>query len=121
MLKNLLNHFRIFNTGYHFDLTATVFADFDVDVEDSLEALHPSYCHGRHVCRFCRGKNRSWRDGALRDSCYTSRYRGLPVCRAACPAWQASLERVGDVRNRLFDWAIVSPWRSLPVTWVSSA
>ncbi|HBJ4810778.1 hypothetical protein, partial [Acinetobacter baumannii] len=40
---------------------------------------------------------------------------------AAQPAGRAASGRVGGVRNRLFEWAIDSPWRSLPATWVSSA
>ena len=43
ILKYLLNHFRIFNTGNDFDLANTVFADFNVDIENSLQSLHPSH------------------------------------------------------------------------------
>ena len=43
MLENLLDYLRIFDTGNDFDLTAAVFADFDVDVEDALESLHPGH------------------------------------------------------------------------------
>ena len=43
MLKDLLNHLGIFDTGNHFDLTAAVLADFDIDVEDALESLHPGH------------------------------------------------------------------------------
>ena len=42
LLKNLLNHLGIFDTSNHFDLAAAVLADFDIDVEDSFLALHPS-------------------------------------------------------------------------------
>ena len=43
VFENLLNDLRIFDTGNDFDVTAAVFADFDVDVEHSLEALHPGH------------------------------------------------------------------------------
>ena len=44
VLENLLNDLGVLDTGNDFDLTAAVFADFDVDVKDSFEALHPSHC-----------------------------------------------------------------------------
>lgn len=37
MLENLLNDLRIFDAGNHFDVTAAVFADFNINIEDSLE------------------------------------------------------------------------------------
>ncbi|OES47442.1 hypothetical protein A7R77_33065 [Pseudomonas aeruginosa] len=43
MLENLLNDLRIFDAGNHFDVTAAVFADFNINIEDSLEALHPGH------------------------------------------------------------------------------
>ena len=43
MLENLLNDLRILNTGNDFDLTATVLTNFDVDIEDSFESLHPGH------------------------------------------------------------------------------
>lgn len=55
MLENLLNDLRIFDAGNHFDVTAAVFADFNINIEDSLER--------------CIG---SWRGGALQDSCHAS-------------------------------------------------
>ena len=41
--KNLLNHLETFNTGNHFDLTATVLTDFDIDIENSPQSLHPGH------------------------------------------------------------------------------
>ena len=35
VLENLLNDFRIFDAGNDLNLTAAVFADFDIDVENS--------------------------------------------------------------------------------------
>lgn len=34
------NHHGVFDTGNHFDLTAAVFADFNVDIEYPFESLH---------------------------------------------------------------------------------
>ncbi len=42
---------------------ATGPAGLDVDAEYALQALRPRYCHGWHVCRFCRSKNRPSRRG----------------------------------------------------------
>ncbi|MBR8851116.1 hypothetical protein J0X08_05270 (plasmid) [Klebsiella variicola] len=46
------------DAGNHFDVTAVppVFADFNINIEDSLEALHPG--HGA--------------DGRSQDSCHAS-------------------------------------------------
>ena len=43
MPEDLLNHFGVFNAGNNLDLTTTVFAHFDIDIEYSLEALHPGH------------------------------------------------------------------------------
>ena len=43
VLEDVLNDLRVFDTGNHLDLTTAVFADFNVDVEDALEPLHPGH------------------------------------------------------------------------------
>ena len=43
VLENLLNDLRVLDTGNDFDLTAAVFTDFDIDVKDSFESLHPGH------------------------------------------------------------------------------
>ena len=43
VLKDQLNHLRIFDAGNHVDVTAAVFADFDINIEDALETLLPSH------------------------------------------------------------------------------
>ena len=51
MFKNALNHRRILDAGNHFDVAAAVLADFNLDVEDSFEALHDF--QGWNECRLC--------------------------------------------------------------------
>ncbi|NUV04503.1 hypothetical protein MS6194_04027 [Escherichia coli] len=58
MLENLLNDLRIFDAGNHFDVTAAVFADFNINIEDSLEAVAIQVM-GAGL-------------GALQDSCHAS-------------------------------------------------
>ena len=53
--------------------------------EHALQALRPGYCHGRHVCRFCRSKNRPWRPG-VRPALGHPPY--WPSC--PCRVWKAS-------------------------------
>ena len=43
VFKNLLNDLGVFDAGNHFDLATTVFADFDIDIEYSLQSLHPGH------------------------------------------------------------------------------
>ena len=43
----MLNNCWIFDAGNHFDLTAAVLANLNVDVEDSLQSLYPG--HGAMV------------------------------------------------------------------------
>ena len=43
VLEDLLNHLRILDTGNNLNLATAVFADLDVDVEHSFEALHPGH------------------------------------------------------------------------------
>ena len=43
VIKNQLNHLRVFNACNHFDLATAVFTDLDVDVENTLESLHPGH------------------------------------------------------------------------------
>jgi hypothetical protein len=41
--KYLLDHYRIFDTGYHFDSATAFFADCNINVEHSLQALRPGH------------------------------------------------------------------------------
>lgn len=43
--QNLLDNRWVFNTGNDLDLTGTALAGLDVDVEHSLEPLHPGHRH----------------------------------------------------------------------------
>lgn len=43
MFEDMRNHCRVFNTGDDFHLTATVLADFHVDVENTFATLTPSH------------------------------------------------------------------------------
>jgi hypothetical protein len=40
--------------------TAARRAGLDVNAKYPFQTLRPGYCHGWHVCRFCRSNNRSW-------------------------------------------------------------
>ena len=42
-LLQVLDHRWIFNAGNDFDVTAAVLADFDIDIEDPFESLHPGH------------------------------------------------------------------------------
>ncbi len=53
------------DTGDNPDSTATLGAGFYVSIEHPLQTLSPGYCHGWHVCRFCRSKNQSSLTAAL--------------------------------------------------------
>ena len=41
--ENLLNDLGVLDAGNHFDLTAAVFTDFDIDIENSFQSLHPGH------------------------------------------------------------------------------
>ena len=43
MCKYLLDHQRVFDTGYYFDSATAFFADCNIDIEYSLEALCPGH------------------------------------------------------------------------------
>ena len=43
VFENVRNHCRILNAGDHFDLVATTFTNFHVNIEHPFEPLHP--CH----------------------------------------------------------------------------
>lgn len=40
VFKDQLDHLRIFDADNHFDVTAAVFAELDINIEHSFEALH---------------------------------------------------------------------------------
>jgi hypothetical protein len=52
------NSHEIFYAGDSLDRPLALLADFDIDIEYAPQALSPGYCHGWHVCRFCRSKSR---------------------------------------------------------------
>ena len=51
VFEDLLNDRWVLNAGNHLDLSATVFTNFNVDIEDSFEPLHDF--HGWNECRLC--------------------------------------------------------------------
>ena len=43
MLEDVPNHCRILNVGNHFDVTATAYTNFNIDIKHPLKPLHPGY------------------------------------------------------------------------------
>lgn len=53
VIKDLLDHYRVFNAGDDFHGAAAAAAGLDVDIENTLEPLRP--CHRRSpLCWCCR-------------------------------------------------------------------
>jgi hypothetical protein len=46
--------------AHHLHGALAVATHFNLNTEHPLQSLRPGYCHGWHVCRFCRSKNRPW-------------------------------------------------------------
>ena len=43
VLENLLNDLGVLDAGNDLDVTAAVFADLNIDAENSLKSLHPGH------------------------------------------------------------------------------
>ena len=43
MFEDLPNYRWVFNAANDFDVTTAVLTDFDVDIEDAFESLHPAH------------------------------------------------------------------------------
>ena len=54
MHQYLLNDHRIFYAGNDPGWSSTDSAPLNINLENPLQPLRPGYCHGWHVCRFCR-------------------------------------------------------------------
>ena len=71
----------------HLSRTTTDATGCHVNFEHPFQSLSPGYCHGWHVCRFCRSKNRSSQHGVVRVFSHPD---PLPHSGCPCPAWPES-------------------------------